>query len=107
MITESSTSRKPAQMVWGSIWVDEGDARRGAIWSSWNATLMHHIVATQPGVTWGLWQKDSYRIGGVHTCSCKMGLVYTARVLFKLSSDSITSTRLTGPVEFMLEEYPK
>jgi hypothetical protein len=23
MITESSTNRKPAQMVWGSIWVDE------------------------------------------------------------------------------------
>jgi hypothetical protein len=29
MITESSTSRKPAQMVWSSIWVDErGRAQR-------------------------------------------------------------------------------
>jgi transposase len=29
MITESTNSRKPAQMVWGSIWVDErGRARR-------------------------------------------------------------------------------
>jgi hypothetical protein len=28
MITESSTNRKPAQMVWGSIWVDEREHAR-------------------------------------------------------------------------------
>jgi transposase len=32
MISESSTSRKPAQMVWGAIWVDErGRARRSKL----------------------------------------------------------------------------
>jgi hypothetical protein len=41
MITELTTSRRPAQMVWGCIWLDEEGGPREVNRLSWIVILMH------------------------------------------------------------------
>jgi hypothetical protein len=41
MTTEIGTSRKPAQMVWASLWVDERGVQEGVTLLSWIAISTH------------------------------------------------------------------
>ena len=80
MIPEISTSRKPAQMVWASVWLDErGRPRRSKLIIMQRDTDTQE-VATAHKATSRLLSKVSCLIGAVLSFLCRTTRVYTHRV---------------------------